>query len=207
MVSTRVRETWCGGLASSPRRVQSLVMAGAFDSITANRREALWDAGLPIRPSRNGQRAFPSSGTDRVPQLADFTEHERMVGEYRVMGIYSRGHVMEFVRPTLSADVLAAAAVEGMGDGEKVLVAGWPVARQHTRGQDGTVFATIEDETGDVQLILWPRVFARCRRVLGNQVILAKGEVSRWDGATNLVVSRVERIDAKVSMPAAHDWH
>ena len=190
-----------------PQAVQSLVMAGAFDSITANRREALWDGGLPIRPSRNGQRAFPSSGTDRVPQLADFTEHERMVGEYRVMGIYPRGHVMEFVRPTLTPDVLPAAAVEGLGDGEKVLVAGWPVARQHPRGQDGTVFVTIEDETGDVQLILWPKVFARCRRALGNQVILVKGKVSGWDGSTNVVVSGVERICAKVSMPAAHDWH
>ena len=40
-----------------------------------------------------------------------------------------------------------------MGDGENVLVAGWPVVRQHPRGQDGTVFVTIEDETGDVQLI------------------------------------------------------
>ena len=81
------------------------------------------------------------------------------------------------------------------------------MARQLPRGQHGTVFVTIEDETGNVQLILWPRVFARCRRALGNQVILARGRVSRWDGATNLVVSRVERIDAKVSMPAAHDWH
>ena len=81
------------------------------------------------------------------------------------------------------------------------------MARQLPRGQHGTVFVTIEDETGDVQLILWPRVFARCRRALGNQVIFARGEVSRWDGATNLVVSRVERIDAKVSMPTAHDWH
>ena len=83
---------------------------------------------------------------------------------------------MEFVRPTLSSQVLPAAAVEEKGDGEEVLVAGWPVARQHPRGQDGTVFVTIEDETGDVQLILWPRVFARCRRVLGNQVILARGK-------------------------------
>ena len=163
-----------------PQAVQSLVMAGTFDGITPNRREALWDAGLPIRPSRNGQRASPSSGTDRVPQLAGFTEHERMVGEYRVMGIYPRGHVMEFVRPTHQHSVLAAAAVEGMGDGEKVLVAGWPVARQHPRGQDGTVFVTIEDETGDVQLILWPKVFARYRRALGNQVILVRGKVSRW---------------------------
>ena len=37
------------------------------------------------------------------------------------------------------------------------------------------MFVTIEDETGGVQLILWPKVFARYRRVLGNQVIMAKG--------------------------------
>ena len=76
-------------------------------------------AGLPIRPSRNCQRAFPVSGQESVPNLADLTEYERMVGEYRVMGIYPRGHVMEFVRPTLSADVLPALAVEGLGDGVK----------------------------------------------------------------------------------------
>ena len=190
-----------------PQAVLSLVQAGAFDAVTSNRRESLWDAGLPIRPSRNGQRAFPVQGADGVPQLADFTGYERMAGEYRVMGIYPKGHLMEFVRSTLSSQVLPAAAVEEKGDGEEVLVAGWPVARQHPRGQDGTVFVTIEDETGDVQLILWPRVFVRCRRVLRNQVILARGRVSRWDGTTNVIVSHVERIDARVPMPTAHDWH
>ena len=190
-----------------PQAVLPLVQAGAFDAVTSNRREALWDAGLPTRPSRNGQRAFLVPGADGVPQLADFTEYERMVGEYRVMGIYPRGHLMEFVRPTLSSQMLPAAAVEEKGDGEEVLVAGWPVARQHPRGQDGTVFVTIEDETGDVQLILWPRVFVRCRRVLGNQVILARGRVSRWDGTTNVVVSEVRAVLSGIPMPTAHDWH
>ena len=190
-----------------PQAVLSLVQAGAVDAVTSNRREALWDAGLPIRPSRNGQRAFPVQGADGVPQLADFTEYERMAGEYRVMGIYPRGHLMEFVRPTLSADVLPTVEVETVCDGEEVLVAGWPVARQHPRGQDGTVFVTIEDETGDVQLILWPKVFARCRRELGSRVLLARGVVSRWDGTANVIVSHVERIDARVPMPTAHDWH
>ena len=37
-----------------------------------------------------------------MPDLADFTAFERMTGEYRVMGIYPRGHLMEFVRPRLS---------------------------------------------------------------------------------------------------------
>ena len=53
-----------------PQTVHSLVMAGAFDVVAANRREALWDAGLPVRPPRNGQRALPLSTGDNIPELA-----------------------------------------------------------------------------------------------------------------------------------------
>ena len=182
-------------------------MAGAFDGLNPNRRDALWEAGLSTRPFRSGQRAFPISVEGGVPDLADFTAFERMAGEYRVMGIYPRGHLMEFVRPRLSADVLPASAVESMDEGRDVMVAGWPVARQHPRGKEGTVFVTIEDETGDVQLILWAKVFARHRRELGSLVILVRGVVSRWDGTTNIVVSDVRRVDTGVPMPDAHDWH
>ena len=58
---------------------------------------------------------------------------------------------MEFVRPTLGPDVLPASDIDNLPEGQQVLVAGWPVARQHPRGMEGTVFVTIEDETGDVQ--------------------------------------------------------
>ena len=187
--------------------VLSLVLAGAFDTVTSNRKEALWDAGLPTRPSRNGQKALPLPTGAGAPELTDFTEYERMAGEYRVMGIYPGGHLMEFVRPALSPDVLPTAKVETVPEGEEVLVAGWPVARQHPRGQDGTVFVTVEDEAGDVQIILWPQVFARYRRALGSQALLVRGMVSRWDGTTNVIVSHVERIDTWVPMPTAHDWH
>ena len=73
------------------------------------------------------------------------------------------------MRPTLGPDVLRAADIDALPEGQEVLVAGWPVARQHPRGMEGTVFVTIEDETGDVQLIVWPRIFARYKRELGNQ--------------------------------------
>ena len=190
-----------------PQTVHSLVMAGAFDGVTTNRREALWDAGLPVRPPRNGQRALPISTGGNVPELADFTAHERMAGEYAVMGIYPKGHMMEFVRPTLGPNVLRTADIDSLPEGEKVLVTGWPVARQHPRGTDGTVFVTIEDETGDVQLIVWPRVFARYKRELGNSVLLAKGVVSRHDGTTNVTMSSVRTLDIGTRMPDAHDWH
>ena len=190
-----------------PQAVHSLVMSGAFDEVTPNRREALWDAGLPVRPPRNGQRALSISSEDNVPNLSDFTDKEKMAGEYAVMGIYPRGHVMEFVRPSLPTNVLPARDIDTLPEGTKVLVAGWPVARQHPRGMEGTVFVTIEDETGDVQLIVWPRVFARYKRELGNHVLLARGVVSRHDGTTNVTLSSVKTLNVGTRMPAAHDWH
>ena len=196
-----VRRTGLKGQA-----VLSLVMAGAFDGVTPNRREALWDGGLGIRPGRNGQRAFAIARSDNAPAFADLSDEEMMMGEYRVMGIYPRGHVMEFVRPRLRPEVLPAAAVETAREGDTVLVAGWPVARQHPRGKSGTVFVTVEDETGDIQLILWPRVFARFRRELESRLIMAHGTVSRWDGTTNVIVSRLERLQTRAPLPSAHDW-
>ena len=185
----------------------SLVQAGASDGFTTNRREALWEAGLHSRPSRNGQVALPVSMDDSVPGLADFTEREKMMGEYRVMGIYPKGHLMEFVRPGLGPDVRPAGEADRLEDGDLVTVAGWPVARQHPRGRDGTVFVTIEDETGDVQVIIWRDLFARRRREIRSQVVEVTGRVSRWDGTTNVIATDLGAVQTGVTMPASHDWH
>ena len=189
-----------------PQAVESLVMSGAFDRITPNRRQSLWDAGLYASPKRNGQAALPISMEDSIPDIADFSEDERMAGEYRTMGIYPRGHLMEFVRPRLSSEVMTCAEVERLGDDDFAVVAGWPIARQHPKGRDGTIFVTLEDETGDTQLILWPGVYARYRRELNSQVVLVRGTISAWDGTVNLIASEVRAIRSRVRMPRAHDW-
>ncbi len=214
---TLVRERRRGGVYISagdlvrrtrlkPHAVESLVMAGAFDSVTPNRKQALWEAGLYPRPSRNGQAVLPASMDASVPHLAEFTDAEKMATEYAVMGIYPRGHLMEFVRPTLAPGVMTCAEVDRLDDGAPVLVAGWPVARQHPKGRDGTIFVTIEDETGDAQAILWPHIYEQYRRELGSQVVLIKGEISRWDGTSNTIVSEVRSLRSGVRMPEAHNW-
>ncbi len=190
-----------------PQAVLSLVEAGAFDAIAANRREALWESGLQTRPSGNGQTALSLSTEDRVPQLDDFTEREKMMGEYRAMGIYPRGHLMEFLRPTLGPSVLSTADVEQRSEDDLVTVAGWPVARQHPRGRDGTVFVTIEDETGDTQVIVYSDLFACRRRELSNQVVVITGRVSTWDGTVNVVATDLRAVSSDVVMPPSHDWH
>ena len=183
-----------------------MVMAGAFDRVTPNRRQSLWDAGLYTGHRRNGQAALPLSMEDSIPLLADFSEAERMAGEYRAMGIYPRGHLMEFVRPGLPSGVMTCAEVERLGDEDFAVVAGWPIARQHPKGRDGTIFVTLEDETGDTQVILWPRVYAEYRRELSSQVVLVRGTISGWDGTVNLIASEVRAIRSGVRMPRSHDW-
>ena len=123
------------------------------------------------------------------------------------MGIYPRGHLMEFVRPTLAPDVLTCAEVDRTG--RRRARAGRGVARrsrQHPKGRDGTIFVTIEDETGDAQAILWPHIYKRYRRELGSQVVLIAGEISRWDGTSNTIVSEVRALRSGVRMPEAHNW-
>ena len=64
-------------------------------------------------------------------------------------------------------------------------------ARYGSRG--GTIFVTTEDETGDAQVILWPDVYARYKRELGSQVELIRGELSRYDGTANVIMSSRQR--------------
>ncbi len=177
-----------------------------LDRIAPNRRQWLWAAGLYTSPKRNGQATLPLSMEESVPNPADFSDEERMAGEYRTMGIYPRGHLMQFVRPRLPSEVMTCAEVEGLCDEDFAVVAGWPIARQHPKGRDGTIFVTLEDETGDTQVILWPRVYAEYRGELNSQVVLVRGRISAWDGTVNLVASEVCAVRSGVRIPRSHDW-
>ena len=189
-----------------PQAVLSLIQAGALDNTTPNRRQALWDAGLPTPPTNN-QRTLPLTQGNTAPPLQDFTDYEKMASEYHTLGIYPKGHIMEFVRPGLSPNVLPAAEVEKRSHGEPVTVAGWPIARQHPKGHNSTVYVTIEDETGDVQVVVWQNLFSKRRRELGSQVVEVAGRVSRWDGTTNLKATELRAIPTNITMPPTHNWH
>ena len=94
-----------------------------------------------------------------------------------------------------------------MTDGQPVSVAGWAIARQHPRGEKGTVFVTVEDETSDIQMIVWPKVFRRFKHVLREPLLLARGNISRWDNTTNVIVSELEAINTEINLPPGHDWY
>jgi error-prone DNA polymerase len=189
-----------------PKAIESLVLAGAFDGITPNRKAALWEAGLYNRPTM-GQMVLPLSMDDSIPELEDFTDYEKMLMEYRVMSMHPRSHLMAYLRPSLRPHIIKTDKVYSVPEGDTVTVAGWPIARQHPKGEHGTVFITVQDETGNLQLILWPNIVERFRRTLRQHVIVARGYVSRHDSTTNVIVTHVGHIKVPTEMPTAHNWH
>ena len=87
-----------------------------------------------------------------------------------------------------------------------VSVSGWIISRQHPRGLEGVVFVTIEDETRDVQLIIWPHVLNKFRRIIREPLVVIRGRISRWNGTTNIVVAHMRSIGTNVDLPSVHDW-
>ena len=64
----------------------------------------------------------------------------------------------------------------------------------------------IEDEFSDVELILWPQTFNIFKRKLREPLFIAHGEISRWDGTTNVIVRDIEIIKTVADLPLGHDW-
>ncbi len=190
---------------TSPTSMESLVFAGAFDHISPNRKLALWQSGLYQRPSGE-QQILPLDMDVELLHSDDYSMYEKMLNEYRVMGMYTRGHIMDFMRPLLGDRVSRIRDIYALKDKAVVSVSGWIISRQHPRGREGVVFVTIEDETRDVQLVIWPHVFNKFRLIIQEPIVVFHGRISRWDGTTNVVVTHMRSMSTNIDLPPVHDW-
>ena len=191
--------------------IERLIRAGALDSLGRPRRELLWQlrevAGasrgrMDGRTVRSLGRAAGKRGaaagrpldlrlpaTD-VPALPPITESERTGDAYAVLGVDAERHVIELFRPAL--DRLGAVANATLADRRpgRVRVGGLVVTRQHPMTAKGTVFLALEDETGMVNVTMWPSVWERLRGVVRRHaLLLIDGELQREGSVVNLVAS------------------
>ena len=183
--------------------VENLVMAGAFDSLAPDRREALWEVGLRYRPS-NDQQVLQLPVEQDMSKLPCLSEWEGMVGEYHTLGLYPEGHLMAMLRPHLSPNVLTSLDVPGLEDGTEITVAGLVIRRQ--RPLSKAVFITLEDEFGHIPLIVWPGVYTRYRLVFKEPVLKVRGVISRREGTLNITATHAESIKAPRDVPRAKNW-
>src|SRR5262249_48306107 len=138
--------------------LDQLAMIGALESLTPERRAALWEAARAARPK--GPLYEPLEAPPERSPLRAMTAAERLVPDYEGTSLSLGPHPMEFHRARLRAMRVARAAdLAGIRHGAWVKVAGAVVVRQRPGTAKGFVFLNLEDETGLVNVIVRPPLF------------------------------------------------
>jgi error-prone DNA polymerase len=204
--------------------LEALVAAGACDCFGPRRRDLLWELGLTTRPrtvsSSDGevkQLALSLGPTVATPALRDLTSWERMLADYRGTGLSVGVHPLDLLRSHLPAGTLTSSELATAPDRSTVAFAGMTIARQRPSTANGIVFMLLEDEHGQVNLIVPPSVYERHRAVVrGEPLLLARGRYERVGENRNVIVSsleslgplarRLSRADVGDALPPAHHF-
>jgi error-prone DNA polymerase len=196
------------------RVLEALVVADACASFGEARRELRWELGLVPRgasvPGTGGeerQLALPLDPTTLTPELPQPTEWETMLTDYRATQVSLDLHPLGLMRPHLPEAVLCSSDLATAPLGREVTVAGLVVARQRPSTANGVVFVLLEDEFGQMNLIVPPPVYDQFRAVVrGERLLLARGKLERRDRNVNVVVRRIASL-APLARRLANEPH
>jgi error-prone DNA polymerase len=132
-----------------------------------------------------------------------------IIEDYRVLGLSLKAHPLALLRARLREQgILPAAALAALPDGKRVTLAGLVLIRQRPGTASGVVFATIEDETGVANIIIWPALLERFRRaVLGARLLCVQGKLQREGVVMHVVGDRFVDLSGELQALAEIDAH
>jgi error-prone DNA polymerase len=183
--------------------IERLIRAGALDSLGRPRRELLWQ----LREVMGAARGRANRRTGRAagrpmdlrlpptpaPELPLLTERERLGDSYAVLSLDARRQVISLFRPALyRLGAVTNASLADRGPGP-IRLGGLVVTRQHPMTAKGTVFLALEDETGMVNVTLWPDAWARLRGVVRRHALLyVEGILQREANVVNVIARDIK---------------
>lgn len=199
--------------------MEALAAADAFGSIGLDRRQAHWEIralapfSLPLfaaaqRDMRSGSNMPPpdkvEEPTIRLPLMS---LGEAVVEDYGALQMSLRGHPAGLLRSVLAKEGFALSErLAALPDGGPVSVAGLVLVRQRPGTASGVIFATLEDETGIANVVIWPKVYERYRReLLGSRLLGVRGKLQRQDRVIHVIADRLIDLSPHLSRLADID--
>jgi error-prone DNA polymerase len=133
--------------------------------------------------------------------LRPLTSGGEVVKDYRHVGLTLRRHPVELLRSELSQRrIVTCAEATQARDGRRLEAAGLVLVRQRPGSAKGVLFVTIEDETGIANLVVWPSVFERQRRiVLSAGMMSVHGRIQREGEVVHLVAQHLTDLSAELA--------
>ncbi|TCL66457.1 error-prone DNA polymerase [Rhizobium sp. BK251] len=192
-----------------------LAEADAFlPSLKLERRDALWaikalrDEPLPLfaAASEREARAIAEQQEPEV-SLRQMTDGHNVIQDYSHVGLTLRDHPVSFLRKDLTERrIVTCAEAMNARDGRWLMTAGLVLVRQKPGSARGVMFITIEDETGPANVVVWPSLFERRRRVvLGSSMMAINGRIQREGDVVHLVAQQLFDLSGDLSGLADRD--
>lgn len=184
--------------AKLPRRALILLAeADAMRSLGLDRREAAWE--VRRLPDAETLPLFEAANADELAEeplviLSTMPLGEHVVADYQTLHLSLKGHPMLFLRDLFAGEsVSPCITMASLPHGRRVKAAGIVLIRQKPGSAKGVVFMTIEDETGIANLVVWPNLMERFRRVVvGARLVCVDALIQRSpEGIVHLVVETI----------------
>ena len=181
----------------SPAMVERLASADAFSSLQLPRRQALWDARSliagPDLPLFAAMAARDERAEACPAQLPVMPLSEEVVADYQTQRLSLKAHPMAFLRAGLADRGFARTSdLKKRKFRSMVHVAGVVLIRQRPGSAKGVCFITIEDETGVANIVVWPDMMERFRRVvMGARLLEIRGRVEYDDEVIHVIAAHL----------------
>ena len=185
----------------APEVLERLAEADAFAGLGLTRRDALWQVRAIRSPAPLPLFGDPIDGegiAEPPAELPPMHLGEEVVEDYLATRLTLRAHPMELLRPGLPGLTPHDRLPETPA--RRVSVCGLVITRQRPGTASGVIFLTLEDETGVSNVVVWPRVYERFRRiVMGGRLLRVTGRLEREGIVVHLVADRIEDLSHLLS--------
>ncbi|MEP3143497.1 error-prone DNA polymerase [Qipengyuania citrea] len=181
-----------------PAHIERLASGDCFGSMQLSRRQALWDArsivGGADLPLFAAAAARDEGAETARTQLPAMPLSEEVVADYQTTRLSLKAHPMAFLRASLAErGFVRASDLRSRKFRSMVHVAGVVLIRQRPGSAKGVCFITLEDETGVINLVVWPDLKEKQRRVvMGSRLMEVRGRVEYDDEVIHVIAHHME---------------
>lgn len=177
----------------SEAALEKLTDADAFRSLGSDRRKALWEVSalgdLPVALFEGQQSESVKEVQIQLPLM---TEGEHVVQDYAAIGLSLKNHPVGLVREKLELlRITKIADLKNMKDGDLVRVSGLITVRQRPGTAKGVLFMTLEDETGEANIVVWEALFDKYRKeIIQSRLFMVDGKLQIEGEVIHVVAKR-----------------
>ena len=191
------------------RELQLLAKADALRGLSGDRLTSLWNAALASVPELP---LAPVSDAPSTVGLVPLSMGQEVLADFAATGLTLRAHPLSLIRAQLTAHYrfVRADQLAGIRSGRTIHVAGLVTCRQRPGTASGVTFVTLEDESGNTNVVVWRDVAEQFRvALLSSRLLVVTGRLEHQGPITHLIAARLTDASAMLGelVVAGREFH